>query len=138
MPYSTSTYPDFLAGLLASISFVRTRLDNLLIPLYPPLASHIPHADLHGKLAIVTGANSGIGFKVARTLAGMGAQVILACRSEEKGEQVRRRIVESTGNKWVEVEVLDCASFDSVRAFLEKWNKRQMRRVDILINNAGG
>lgn len=138
MPYSTDTYPDFFARLLAFISIVRTRLDSLLIPFYTPLTSYIQRADLSGKLAIVTGANSGIGFEVARALAGMGAQVVLACRNEVKGEQARRRIVESTGNEKVEMEVLDCASFDSVGAFLERWNKRQMKRVDILINNAGG
>ncbi|GAB1518665.1 Dehydrogenase reductase SDR member 13 [Rhizoctonia solani] len=98
----------------------------------------VPIVDLSDKLALITGANSGVGLETARTLAGMGAKVVLACRNKSKGEEAKRQIIESTGNLNVELEILDCASFASVHAFLARWKKRESRRVDILINNAGG
>ncbi|KAF8752988.1 Enoyl-(Acyl carrier protein) reductase [Rhizoctonia solani] len=89
------------------------------------------------KTAIVTGANSGIGFETARALAAMGAHVVLACRNELRGQEARKRIVQLTGNPHVDLEIVDCASFGSVRAFLDRWEQRHVRTVDILVNNAG-
>ncbi|KAF8757833.1 Enoyl-(Acyl carrier protein) reductase [Rhizoctonia solani] len=97
----------------------------------------MPVADLSGKLAIVTGANSGIGLEAARAFAGIGARVVLACRNKERGEEAKKSIVESTGNLEIEVEILDCASLSSVRDFLSRWKKKESKRVDILVNNAG-
>ncbi|KAF8605701.1 NAD(P)-binding protein [Ceratobasidium sp. AG-I] len=136
MPYSENSHSRLVAAALASISVTQSNLDNLLMPFYKDMV--IPRVDLHGKLAIVTGANSGIGFEAAHALVGLGAHVVLACRSELKGEAAMRKIVELTGSKAVEVEVLDCGSFKSVRAFLERWEKRKLKQIDILINNAGG
>ncbi|KDN37479.1 hypothetical protein RSAG8_10141, partial [Rhizoctonia solani AG-8 WAC10335] len=67
----------------------------------------------------------------------MGAHVILACRNELRGEEARKRIVQLTGNPQVDLDILDCASFESVRAFLNRWEKRPAKTVDILVNNAG-
>ncbi|CEL56397.1 hypothetical protein RSOLAG1IB_07783 [Rhizoctonia solani AG-1 IB] len=114
----------------------RIHLNLVFASLYSKLM--MPEADLSSKLAIVTGANSGIGFEAAHALAQMGAHVILACRNRSRAEDAKKRIIESTGNFRVEVEILDCASFTSVRAFLSRWKERESRRVDILINNAGG
>ncbi|CAE7161108.1 unnamed protein product [Rhizoctonia solani] len=136
MPYSQHAHTTPVASLLSMLSFTRTQLDNLLIPVYPRLT--MPVADLVGKLAIVTGANSGIGFEAARALAGMGAHVVLACRSQAKGDEAKRLIIESTGNPNVEVEILDCGRFASVHEFLNRWKERELKKVDILINNAGG
>ena len=135
MPYSEKAYTRLIAAALASISVTQTNLDNLFMPFYSDMV--LPRIDLHGKLAIVTGANSGVGFEAARALVGLGAHVVLACRSELKGQEAMRRIVELTGSKSVEVEMLDCSSFRSVRAFLERWEKREQKQIDILINNAG-
>lgn len=135
MTYSENTHTRAVASMLASLSGTRSNLDNFLVPFYRNMK--LPRIDLHGKLAIVTGANSGIGFEVARALVGLGAHVVLACRSEARGEEAMRRIVELTGSKSVEVEVLDCGSFKSVRAFLERWEKRELKQIDILVNNAG-
>ncbi|CUA75682.1 Retinol dehydrogenase 12 [Mus musculus] [Rhizoctonia solani] len=118
------------------LSFSRTQIDNLLVPLYPQMK--MPVADLSGKLVIVTGANSGIGLEAARALAGMGAHVILACRNAARGEEAKSSIIKSTGNLNIEVELLDCGKFASVHAFLNRWKDRELRKVDILINNAGG
>ncbi|GAB1527251.1 hypothetical protein RhiTH_010426 [Rhizoctonia solani] len=136
MPYPQDTHSEFVGSLLSSFSFARTNFDYLLIPFSPLLTlTHLP--DLHGHVAIVTGANSGVGFETARSLAGMGARVILACRSESKGKVAQMEIVESTGNKEIEVEVLDLASFSSIKQFLGRWETRQTKHVDILVNNAG-
>lgn len=135
MPYSEDTHNPWFSSILSGLSNLKTNLDYLFMFLYSDMA--MPHVDLHGKLAIVTGANSGIGYEAARALASMGAHVVLACRSEPKAQEARQKIVEDTGNESVEVEILDCGSFKSVRAFLDRWEKRESKQIDILINNAG-
>jgi NAD(P)-dependent dehydrogenase (short-subunit alcohol dehydrogenase family) len=84
--------------------------------------------DLSGRTAIVTGANSGIGFVEARTLAEHGAQVTLAVRNVEAGRAAAGRI-----NGTTRVEALDLASQESVRAFAARVDGP----VDLLVNNAG-
>jgi NAD(P)-dependent dehydrogenase (short-subunit alcohol dehydrogenase family) len=84
--------------------------------------------DLTGKTAIVTGANSGIGFHTAKHLAGHGAHVVLACRNTSAAAEAAGKISGST-----EVAELDLASLESVRRFAESVD----RPVDLLINNAG-
>jgi NAD(P)-dependent dehydrogenase (short-subunit alcohol dehydrogenase family) len=84
--------------------------------------------DLTGRTAIVTGANSGIGFHTARHLAGHGAHVVLACRNTGAAAEAAGKISGST-----EVAELDLASLESVRRFAESVG----RPVDLLINNAG-
>jgi NAD(P)-dependent dehydrogenase (short-subunit alcohol dehydrogenase family) len=89
-------------------------------------------ADLSGRVAVVTGANSGIGKEIARGLARLGATVILACRSVERGEaaaaEIRRELPEAA----LEVRPLDVVDFGSVERFAAG-----LDRVDILVNNAG-
>ncbi|KAH7326885.1 hypothetical protein B0J17DRAFT_680996 [Rhizoctonia solani] len=135
MPYSQHAHTTPVASLLSLLSSTRIHLDNLLIPLYSQMV--MPVADLSGKLVIVTGANSGIGLEAARALAGMDARVVLACRNAAKAEEAKNSIIKSTGNPKIEVELLDCGKFTSVRAFLNRWKERKLKRVDILINNAG-
>jgi NAD(P)-dependent dehydrogenase (short-subunit alcohol dehydrogenase family) len=89
-----------------------------------------------GRLAIITGANSGIGFHTARHLARAGAQVILACRNADKGEAARARIAAENPASQLEVRVLDVADLDSVRRFASEF-LAQGRTLDLLINNAG-
>ena len=84
--------------------------------------------DLTGQSAIVTGANSGIGFVAARTLAEHGAHVVLAVRNVQAGREAAARITGST-----EVQHLDLASLESVRAFAAE----VQGPVDLLVNNAG-
>lgn len=88
--------------------------------------------DQRGRVFVVTGANSGIGFEAARTLSSKGAHVIMACRNMDKGERAR---VEVGGS--AEVRHLDTASLASVRAFAETFDKGADGRVDVLVNNAG-
>ena len=90
----------------------------------------------NGRLAIISGANSGIGFQAARYLSRVGASVILACRSAEKGEAARARIVSEHPSARVAVRILDVADLDSVRHFAEQF-LNEGTPLDLLINNAG-
>lgn len=88
------------------------------------------------RVAIVTGANSGIGFHTARYLARAGAHVILACRNKDKGDAAMSRILTGRPDARVEVRGLDVADLDSVRGFAEDFLNRN-QPLDLLINNAG-
>src|SRR3990172_6256171 len=92
--------------------------------------------DQSGRTAVVTGANSGIGFETARALAAKGARVVLACRSEEKGREAERRLRAAAPGGDVRFEPLDLGSLASVRAFAEKLRAAESR-LDLLVNNAG-
>jgi NAD(P)-dependent dehydrogenase (short-subunit alcohol dehydrogenase family) len=89
-----------------------------------------------GRLAIITGANSGIGYQAARYLSRAGATVILACRNPEKGEAARAQIVSSQPSAKVEMRILDVADLDSVRRFAAEFLNED-KPLDLLINNAG-
>ncbi|HEV3151309.1 MAG TPA: oxidoreductase [Acidobacteriaceae bacterium] len=89
-----------------------------------------------GQLAIVTGANSGIGYQAAKYLSRAGATVILACRNAEKGEAARAQIVAGQPSAKVEVRILDVADLDSVQRFAAEFLSDE-RPLDLLINNAG-
>ncbi|MDQ0790345.1 oxidoreductase [Streptomyces sp. B3I8] len=92
-------------------------------------ADRIP--DQHGRVAVVTGANSGLGLLTATELAGHGARVVLAVRDTAAGQAAAHRI----GGD-VEVRHLDLASLASVRAFAEKLSADHPV-IDLLVNNAG-
>lgn len=108
--------------------------------------------DQRGRLAVVTGANSGIGFETARRLALAGADVLLAVRDGDRGERAAERIRAETGSAGevggasgsggagsggsVAVAALDLASLDAIASFAEVLLERG-RPVDLLVNNAG-
>ncbi|XP_005656404.1 retinol dehydrogenase 11 isoform X2 [Sus scrofa] len=91
---------------------------------------------LPGKVAVVTGANTGIGKETAKELAKRGARVYLACRDVQKGESVAREIQNMTGNQQVLVRKLDLADTKSIRAFAKGFLAEE-KHLHILINNAG-
>jgi NAD(P)-dependent dehydrogenase (short-subunit alcohol dehydrogenase family) len=92
--------------------------------------------NLAGKSAIVTGANSGIGYHTALELARAGAGVILACRNEAKADEAKRRILAEIPGSTVSVSLLDLADLKSIRKFAEDFLKSD-NPLDLLINNAG-
>jgi NAD(P)-dependent dehydrogenase (short-subunit alcohol dehydrogenase family) len=92
--------------------------------------------DQGGRVALVTGANSGLGLTTARELARAGARVVIACRSAAKGDQAAASIHGSVPNALVEVAVLDLADLSSVHAFAEGYVGAGSP-LDLLINNAG-
>jgi NAD(P)-dependent dehydrogenase (short-subunit alcohol dehydrogenase family) len=93
----------------------------------------IEGVDLSGKRAVITGATSGIGVETARALALAGAEVTLAVRRPDAGEQVAADLRAKTGNAAVHVARLDVADLDSVTAFCAAW----AGPLHILLNNAG-
>lgn len=94
-------------------------------------------SDLTGKVFIVTGGNSGIGFEAAKNFADRGAEVVLVCRSLAKATAARQKIVASTGNESVRIEIADFSSLESVNKLGVKLAERY-DRIDVLCNNAGG
>ena len=92
--------------------------------------------DQTGTLAVVTGANSGIGFGVSQRLAAAGALVILAVRNTDKGNQAAQAIRAASPHAQVVVEQLDLASLASVEAFAARLLIRD-QPINTLINNAG-
>ena len=101
----------------------------------PWSAADIP--DLSGKLAIVTGANSGLGLETTRALARRGAQVVMACRSPSKAEAARAELIAGgIAEDLLELRALDLADLASVRRFAEEILPTSPR-LDLLINNAG-
>jgi NAD(P)-dependent dehydrogenase (short-subunit alcohol dehydrogenase family) len=92
--------------------------------------------DQSGRTAVVTGANSGLGLVTARELARAGARVVLACRNTRKGEDAVGDCTAAAHDAELELEELDLASLDSVRAFAERFRSRH-DGLDVLVNNAG-
>ena len=92
--------------------------------------------DLTGRIALVTGANSGIGYETARALAEHGAHVILACRDDEKGRRARDKLESELERSSLELLHLDLADLFSVRTAAEEVLARHAR-LDILVDNAG-
>lgn len=92
--------------------------------------------DQTGRIAIVTGANSGIGWDTARALAQKGATVIMACRSVDKANSAAEKIRQVDPAGKVVVMPLDLGDLESVRKFAAGFLK-QYNRLDLLINNAG-
>lgn len=97
-------------------------------------SNNIP--DQKGKIAIITGATSGLGKEATRVLAGKNASVIMAVRNVEKGENVRNEIMNEFTNAEVIVRELDLTSLESIKTFTGIIVK-DFDRLDILINNAG-
>ena len=92
--------------------------------------------DQNGRIVIVTGSSSGIGFEAARVLAGKNATVIIAVRNIEKGNNAANKIRAEQKNSDVHIMELDLANLDSVKTFAQKFKER-FNRLDLLINNAG-
>jgi NAD(P)-dependent dehydrogenase (short-subunit alcohol dehydrogenase family) len=89
-----------------------------------------------GRLAVVTGANTGLGFETAQALAARGASVVLAVRNVEKGKQAAARIATAAPGATVTVQELDLSSLDSVRTAAAELRAGHPR-IDLLICNAG-
>ncbi|MFJ6566380.1 oxidoreductase [Streptomyces sp. NPDC091292] len=92
--------------------------------------------DQSGRTAVVTGANSGIGYITARELARRGARVLLACRSEQRGRAAHDRIAAEVPGADTRFAPLDLGSLESIRRFAATFANSH-DRLDLLINNAG-
>jgi NAD(P)-dependent dehydrogenase (short-subunit alcohol dehydrogenase family) len=92
--------------------------------------------DQSGRTAVVTGANTGLGYETAAALAAKGAHVVLAVRNLDKGKEAARRLEQATPGASVAVQALDLSSLESVRAAADELRSRH-DTIDLLINNAG-
>jgi len=92
--------------------------------------------NLNGKVAIVTGANSGLGYEIALAFAEKGATVVMAVRNLSKGEQAKNDILKAYSSASLDLMTLDVGDLSSVREFAEAY-KAKYDRLDILMNNAG-
>ncbi len=140
-PLAESAAPSRLQ-LAASRALSRI-VDPLVVPSFDRTGFRI-HAlgfdptdldvDLSGKRCLVTGANAGLGFETARGLADLGAEVVMVCRSAERGEAAADAIREQTGNARVSVVRLDVSDLDAIRHVAPALGSAP---VDVLVHNAG-
>lgn len=92
--------------------------------------------DLKGKVMIVTGGNTGLGYEAAKVFASKNANVILACRSTEKAEKAKNEILKEHPKAHIDIIPLDLSDLKSVSKFVELFLKNY-KRLDVLLNNAG-
>ncbi len=92
--------------------------------------------DQSGRVAIVTGSNTGLGYETARALAAKGAHVVIAVRNLDKGRDAVDRIMASTPKADLKLQKLDVGSLDSVRTAADEL-KGAYPHIDLLINNVG-
>jgi NAD(P)-dependent dehydrogenase (short-subunit alcohol dehydrogenase family) len=91
--------------------------------------------DQKGKTFVITGANTGLGYETARVLAGQGARVVIACRSEAKANDAIERILDLHKNAEVTYVALDLGNLASVEACAQRLQTED--KIDVLVNNAG-
>lgn len=92
--------------------------------------------DLDGKTIVVTGANSGLGYEITKALAEKHAEVIMACRNTDKGEEAKNHILAHHKHAKLSVWECDLGDLESVKTFADKL-RLKYNRINILINNAG-
>jgi NAD(P)-dependent dehydrogenase (short-subunit alcohol dehydrogenase family) len=92
--------------------------------------------DQSGRVAVITGANTGLGYETAAALAERGAHVVLAVRNLDKGKDAAARIAAQSPHADVALQELDLTSLESVRAAADQLRSAH-DRIDLLINNAG-
>jgi len=92
--------------------------------------------DLSGKTALITGANSGLGYETAKAMAAHGARIIMACRNTQKADEATAALGRSLGEVTIEVQQLDLADPESISAFCDRILERETG-LQYIINNAG-
>jgi len=115
----------YLANMMAEL-FARRRMCNV-------------NTNLHGKFAVVTGGNKGIGMATCVELARRGCRVVLGCRDQGRAMKAVEDILKASGAKTnlVSSLPLDLSSLRSVRAFVSALQQQQGAKIDFLVNNAG-
>jgi len=123
-----------------------TALDSSVVPGYSRLGYLIRRGSwaqgdprpgaLHGKTALVTGANSGIGKATSTGMARLGATVLMTVRNRERGEQARREVLAEVPDADLRVEMCDVSNLAAVRTFAADLNGRG-QQLDVLVHNAG-
>ena len=91
---------------------------------------------LHGKTAVVTGSNSGVGYKTAELLLYLGADVILACRNPQRANDARHTLAAEYPESTIKTMTLDLADLSSIASFVEEIQNQHID-IDVFVNNAG-
>ena len=99
-------------------------------------ATQSQNPSMNGKRVLVTGPTSGIGKEIAAQLAGLGAELVLACRDVERGKSAAAEIERRTGSKHCAVMTVDTSSAKSIRGFAVLF-RQKYPRLDVLVNDAG-
>lgn len=94
------------------------------------------NANMVGKVALVTGANSGIGKETALALARLGTDLVIVCRDQQRGQAALQDIKTKSANNSVELMICDLSSQAQIRKLVEEF-KQNHNRLDVLVNNAG-
>lgn len=153
LPLGTDSLKATKVGTGGHGSSRRTSLDVLHVNVAHELKipiRHLPHdtmcrmarwtatdiPDQAGRVAVVTGANSGLGYITSRELARNGARVVLACRDEVRGREAVARLIAEVPAADIELRSLDMASLASIRAFADGVHA-SYPALDLLVNNAG-
>ncbi len=89
----------------------------------------------NGKICVITGANSGLGFAVSKEIARRGAHTILVCRNGESGERAVHEIIKEMPVASTDLMICDLASMHSIQSFMEEFKSRYSK-LDLLYNNA--
>jgi len=92
--------------------------------------------DMHSKIVVVTGANSGVGFVAAKQLAEAGAEIVMVCRDPGRGETARARLAESATGPAPQLFIADLSSQEDIRDAARDIHFTH-DRIDVLLNNAG-
>nr|AEE61564.1 unknown [Dendroctonus ponderosae] len=124
--FSNSWWPYFIAMFIGIISAIRFYVGGAQCP-----KSH----RMDGKIVIITGGASGLGFETAKNLAARGAHVVLAVRNEERGKRAQKELKKLYTNASIDVKLLDISSVASIRSFAHDI-QTSYPKVDVLINNA--
>ncbi len=112
-------------------------LSNLIHIMMQDISWNIENIlDLTGKVIVVTGGNSGLGYESVKAFAKKGAEVVLASRSSEKGEEARTEMMKDIPDGKIKVLPLDLGDLESVRSFATAF-RENYKRLDVLLNNAG-
>ena len=94
----------------------------------------IPNLD--GKVIVITGANSGLGFENSKQFAKKGATVVMACRNLKKGEIAKNKILKDVPDAKLKLMELNLGDLESIKQFAEEF-KKEFEKLDVLLNNAG-
>ena len=119
----------------SAIAVVVTAVTIQLMIRFERHAWQVPPDSLDGRVAVVTGANSGLGLETVRQLAANGATVVLACRSDSKCQAAIDDVKSTAPDAKLDYHLLDLSQQSSVRDFAEHVNQKY-DRLDLLINNA--
>jgi len=98
------------------------------------LNKNIP--SLEGKIYVITGSNSGIGFSLAMQLAYKGASIVMACRSKDRAIEAKEKILKEVENAKIDILLMDQSSFESIRSFVKELTSKY-EHIDGFIFNAG-